>query len=626
MLHPKRNRLDYGEQLIPPPGYELAYAVGTTYSLDLEALVVLPVALFYSQTLDATPGEIRYDMLDAITQTASKISIFCQKGKIQVPRKYQYLIAFWEKGITEVLMPDAYSSFHPKVWVIRFEAPGKPACYRVIVTSRNLTFARDWDVAFSTEGVVGKSNQEQTRPLLDFLQYLSLTSGGNFPKEFLKDLAKVSFDIPAGFDSLAFYPIGFPVPSKRVLGVGISGNKGHYINPLASRKWEELLIISPFVDDRTASHFASLCRRKPALFSRKEELDALDAATVGEVDCYQFSTMLEEAERSEHLSEAGLEEPSLQSLHAKFYIGRQNKTNHWLLGSANSTQPAFGRNIEFLVELQGNAYAQRPKEILTLLTDSSKSEVALFEPYDLERRPVQADSKEQEAALRALLFELTSTPVTGSVEQAAGGTVYDLTLQVDASSLRVKPGFEVRIKPLPERGRPAAAVAPGRVNVIANYYTGYEERQLSPFMQWEIWYQGECLKQFVVQVDIELPATRLNRIFTFFIDNRDKFLRYLTFLLSGDSPEVISWTEEEDPSEENMKPGQETGASLLDGAPVFEKLLFAASRSPHKLRSVEQLISRLKLELGRESDKQIISPEFEELWDVFKVYLERKSI
>ena len=59
MLHPKNNRIDYGEQLIPPEGYELAYAVGTTYSFDLEALMILPVALFYAQKLDGNPDELR---------------------------------------------------------------------------------------------------------------------------------------------------------------------------------------------------------------------------------------------------------------------------------------------------------------------------------------------------------------------------------------------------------------------------------------------------------------------------------------------------------------------------------------------------------------------------------------
>src|SRR5687767_5334591 len=120
MLHPKKNRIDYGEQLIPPEGYTLDQAIGTTYSLDLEALMILPVALFYAQPLDGSSSELRYDMLDAITKASEKITVYCQKGQIKVPNKFHYLIAYWEKGIQMVQMPEYTQSFHPKVWVIRY--------------------------------------------------------------------------------------------------------------------------------------------------------------------------------------------------------------------------------------------------------------------------------------------------------------------------------------------------------------------------------------------------------------------------------------------------------------------------------------------------------------------------
>ena len=70
MLHPKNDRIDYGEQLIPPEGYELTQAIGTSYSLDLEALMLVPVALFYAQHLDGNPDTPGYDMLEAITKAA----------------------------------------------------------------------------------------------------------------------------------------------------------------------------------------------------------------------------------------------------------------------------------------------------------------------------------------------------------------------------------------------------------------------------------------------------------------------------------------------------------------------------------------------------------------------------
>jgi len=46
MLRPSSDRLDYGSLLIPPPGYEADFALGTTYGLDLEALVGLPWPYF----------------------------------------------------------------------------------------------------------------------------------------------------------------------------------------------------------------------------------------------------------------------------------------------------------------------------------------------------------------------------------------------------------------------------------------------------------------------------------------------------------------------------------------------------------------------------------------------------
>jgi len=50
MLDFRNDRLDYGRLLIPPEGYRLDRAIAATYSLDLNTLLSIPVALFYSQT------------------------------------------------------------------------------------------------------------------------------------------------------------------------------------------------------------------------------------------------------------------------------------------------------------------------------------------------------------------------------------------------------------------------------------------------------------------------------------------------------------------------------------------------------------------------------------------------
>jgi hypothetical protein len=198
MLHPKQNRIDYGHQLIPPKEYELQRAIGTTYSLDLEALMILPVALFYAQPLDGDLTDLRFDMLDAITKAADKITIYCQKAHIKIPNKFHYLIAYWEKGIKEIQMPDYNQSFHPKVWVVRYVHPTFPPVYRILVTSRNLTFARDWDVAFSSDGTVGEEAVKRNFPLINFLQSLESQGEMALPADFYEDLSRVRFDKDLG--------------------------------------------------------------------------------------------------------------------------------------------------------------------------------------------------------------------------------------------------------------------------------------------------------------------------------------------------------------------------------------------------------------------------------------------
>ena len=53
MLNPNTDRLDYGRLLAPPPGFHLDFAVGTTYSLDLDALVGAALSLTLGEETDS---------------------------------------------------------------------------------------------------------------------------------------------------------------------------------------------------------------------------------------------------------------------------------------------------------------------------------------------------------------------------------------------------------------------------------------------------------------------------------------------------------------------------------------------------------------------------------------------
>lgn len=613
MLHPKYNRIDYGEQLIPPDGYELVQAIGTTYSLDLEALMVLPVALFYAETLDGNPEELRYDMLDAITKAANKITVYCQKGQIKVPQKYHHLMAYWEKGIEEVTMVDHVRSFHPKVWVIRYESKGQPPLYRLLVTSRNLTYARDWDVAFSTDGKVSDKEQPTNKPLIHFLQYLNSVSNRKISTTFYQDLSKARFDIPEKFENLKFIPIGIHDPEK---------NKP-YINPLTvvKKDWDELLIISPFVDKGTLNTFYDKTYKQPWLLSRKEELDGVEEETLKHFHCWQFSKFIQQAEYIPELSEGDVL-PSEQNLHAKLFIALNDKIPYWYLGSANCTDPAQGRNVEFMVELTASSISGfRAKDVFNVLTDPNKSEgIILFEPYEINSSVSTEEKRQMDLAVRKIKYDLSILPLMGAVEKIEAGTAYNLLIEIDAIKLTLPTGYEVKIRPLPEQNKAHVVLNIGELNTIKEF-TGYSETALSPFLEFDISKDGDSCSRFLLSMTIELPEGRLNKIFSSIINSREKFLKYLAFLLTGEETDIINKPD----LDKNKKPNStDANAWGFTSASVFEKLLIAASRYPDKLRSIDALVQRLKSESAHQ-EEPIITEEFESFWGVFQNFIRDKK-
>lgn len=612
MLHPKHNRIDYGDQLIPPPDYVLEYAIGTTYSLDLEALMILPVALFYSQKLDCSVDEMRYDMLHAITEASKKITVYYQKGQLKVPQKYHHLMAYWENGIQSVTMPNHVSSFHPKVWVIRYEGKGLTPKYRVLVTSRNLTFSRDWDMAFTTEGEVSDKEQPKNKPLVHFLQYLNTTGNKNIPEAFLNDLLKVKFDLPDKFDAFKFVPIGIP---------NIETGKT-YSNPITSPKsrWEEMLIVSPFIDKTTLRTIYESTNKKPYLLSRKEELDAVEKETLNLFNCWQFSTFFQEAEYFQELEDDGTP-PLAQSLHAKLFVAMQDRVAYWYLGSANCTEQAQGRNVEFLIELKaGNSSGLKTNEIFNALTVPAKSEdIILFTRYTSEARVSVDKQNNIDLAIRKIKYDLTQLPVKGTAALIEGGTAYNLSIQIDASHLTLPKGFEVKLKPLPENQKAGVAINPGKITSIVNF-GGYAETALSIFLVFEIAKDGHIHSQFLLPMEIELPNSRLNKIFSAIIDSKEKFLKYLTFLLSGEDTDLIGNAK----GNKDKATANGNDAWAYTGTPVYEKLLIASSRFPDKLESIDILIQRLKEETT-ELGEPIITKEFEGFWNVFQTFIKNKN-
>ena len=216
MLNPDHDRLDYGQMLSPPEGYKLDFAVGTTYSLDLDALVGACIALGLSEETDSALLNNPICLLEALRSTGDKVALFCEGGQIHLPNKVTPLYILLENMVFQV-SPEkkrqikGYPAFHPKFWLLRYVNDAGEKLYRICVLSRNLTFDRSWDVTFYMDGRPGDKVSEKTKPVVEFLTYLSAFAGDKQESvlKLAQELKRVQFKLEGNeFYDFDFIPMG----------------------------------------------------------------------------------------------------------------------------------------------------------------------------------------------------------------------------------------------------------------------------------------------------------------------------------------------------------------------------------------------------------------------------------
>jgi hypothetical protein len=607
MLDAKKNRLYYDKLLKAPEGYEFDHAVTTSYSLDLEAILLVPIALFYSADFDFDLNKTRDDLIEALTKASERITIFCQRGKIRVPQPYNKLIAFWEKGIHQIQMPKYNQSFHPKIWLIRYVPLNKknPVFYRFICTSRNLTFSRDWDIAISSEGTVDKKLSGENNSILDMLKYLDSYHKNKIPKTFFKEISKIRFDFPKNFSGITFHPIGI---------------SDQYANPVTAQAaiQDERLVVSPFLKTETIQHLSQKAKRL-MLFSSEFELSQLAPALLDQIEYkYRFSPFVEDAEKMSTLSESH-EIPMNQNLHAKLFIDRKGKNSSWFLGSANATQPASKGNIEFMVELKTTSKNLSPAKIQEQFLSTVDGGIALFEPYTGSTSHVPDNEIILEQQLRKLTHEISAIQFTGEAIENTNQR-FDLIIQVPESSIQLPAGITARIRPLPEKNRAAVSLSLGQAEIIQEFQD-YADVDLSHYIVIELWKNTTLRESFVLDMKIELSDSRLNKIFSSIINCKKRFLNYLFFLMSGETPDVHENELEEKLATKGLNMG--TDSKFFADTPLYEKLLYTASRQKSKLLDINKLVTKIKSEKDENGD-EIVSDEFLKMWKVFFEYAEKK--
>jgi len=597
VLEPRKDRFDYGEALNAPDGFMLSAAIATTYTLDLDTLLAVSVALGFKDSLEGDLSGEKLVLLEAISGLRDKLKVFYEKGKITIPSEYNFLFTLLEPCVLPVIPEGGeFSSFHPKVWLLRYEESEKkrkPAIrYKLIVLTRNMTFDKSWDIAASIDGIVTDAkytNNEWGEFFIDLIKKDKDYKPGRILQ---KELPHIKWSMHYGWS-----PILLP-------------GGGKFGQPLDFKKIEHMLVVSPFIKDAGNKIQALQWLEKQVpdsgrklLFSRAEELNAIGEEALSQWKCYAINQGVVEGE--EKIEEGD----KLHNLHAKLIVTERGNTTDWHVGSANATSAALGndfkaipRNSEFMLRFSGTTESLG---IDTLLEQWGVSDEGrgLFQPHIFE--PIAPIDEEAKTQLRSIIYKIVKAKwhMKAMVEQSN----YILSLSVESEELFEsiqKHGVTILVDQL--------AIQGGKQTLASIMsWSNVDLTQISAFIPVYISLpQSDIEEKVVIQVPLEIEGgdMRHESILKKMLDSQEKVLNYIRMLLAPDA-------------DKNEWLAVEKNHSSTNGAidifsidkPIFEQLMYTASRNPEALERLELLIRKLE-----KSDIKI-PEDFKVLWEHFRV-------
>lgn len=582
MFKPRSDRLEYSQVLAPPCGYETVFAVGTTYSLDLDALMGACIALGLSESTDSALKDNPLYLLDALRKTSNKLLIFCEAGQIKAPGISNQLHILLEKMVVGIVMANN-NSFHPKLWLVKYHNAVKDTLYRFVVLSRNLTFDRSWDVSACIEGKpIAGASSNKTKPLSEFIIAITqLANRNDIDHLKMKALVKLSSEIlnvdfqleSKIFTDFRFCPVGIPGYGKAQSGL--------------FKTYHSMLVISPFLSSKIVSELNSLALTNPqpnTLITRKTELAKLKPEAVSKFNLFVMKDMVIDGE--ENLSEGDNDDKQSQDIHAKLYLKTKSTKSELFLGSMNATYNAVNGNIEFLLRLSGkrrNLNVEALKLDIFGVDDKNN-------PFELVEIPDQiGQTTDDEENLDKVLKEICRLETRAKVTEA------DDRYSVELSFTGYQQSDNVFVSPLMKPGIKQSLAA-------EIMFDNLDLLQLSEFYIIQVTGEVTSLRRVIKITTENMPGNRENMIANSIIKDKNDFIQYITFILGDDY--LISMLENANQAYSFKFNSQEPVPA------IYEKMLKAAAHTPGKLDEIKQILELV-------SDESKVPEGFKELHELF---------
>ncbi len=604
MLKPSRDRLDYGKLLTPPEGFTMESAVGTSYSLDLDALVGVCMAMGLATDTDSEIMNNPIYLLEMLRRTGDRVTLFCQSGQIKVPGNRTSLYILLEKMVYQIQPRKSNTmgnlpSFHPKFWLVKYANKEGEKRYRLVVLSRNLTFDRSWDVSVCLDGKPAENDVESSQPIADFVSYLKASIGeaetnGKLRRqmltELIKELRRVEFTTEnKQFNDFEFIPVGVPKKDGTIYSMSET--------PLFSSEYKELLIMSPFLSGKVIEEFNNRNKKigdsDCLLLTRRESLAKLSPNQCEKFKIYTMKDLVVEGESAISDSQNKVSEEELsnrkQDIHAKLYFWNKNSASELYLGSLNASHSALNGNVECILRLMSQGKYLRLSHLTSdLFGGEPENKDNPFELTQLEDVVDQEEDKLWKLELK--IKQLCQRSPKASVEEIE--TNY--SIRITFSGLDNTEG--VTIGPL---------LSYRDFNVESEVVMD----QL-PLIQLSEFYritarEGEHKIQRLIKIPtMNIPSNREETVIQEVIKDTQTFYQYIAFLLADDY--LISALEHGDMQKSLFKKSSRTVMPAL-----YERMLQTAATSPEKFNEIHYILRMVKKD-------GVIPDGFKELYEAFR--------
>ncbi len=576
--------LIYGEQ-IKTEGCEVNFVVGLTYSLNLDALLTVPLAIGEQGNIDSHIIKDRKLILSGIHKAIGKMAIFYNKGSIHVPKRHNVIYTLIEESIFGVINEECvFSNFHPKLWLVHETDKEGTEWMKLSVMSRNIDLSTSIDICCTMRGRISKQRSEigaETHaPLKEMLLWLS----ENYVKNDKKRKEKVD-NVAMLLDYVERFELDEPFRTEGGYAFFpfVYGKKkfAHYTQDIKFLlAGERTLVISPFIDTKTLEWLTE--RKKylhnrvaSTLITRKEYVTRKVFELFDEV-YVPNDTMIDNTTTS-------------VNLHAKMYLTQKTGIEPGytlLLGSANATDNAFHRNAEFLLQL---CYKQTTLDRIEELKNEIICDhrfIKLDAPY-----PEASDERELDDAEKDLKLALLYLK-RAVVKKGEKDGLFDITLFTTGEGNK-----KIKIRPLP----------------CMNYWKPLEENikftGLTPQMLSELYVlslcheEGENQLEMIAKVHtLGMPPDRNEHIYQNIVNNEEELLDIVAFMLSDTPAEFIFEHSQMHKNNACRKCSRQNFFTM----PLYEQLLKKANSNPKLIDEVLDFIHKMKPEIVPDELKQML--------------------